>query len=466
MAKALERSISKAHTPTTSSTDNGAPPQDRVPPHGSGGDAGAEVCPRCAGAEWLRRDVAVGHPDFGRVFACSCIADREAERRLARLARASNFAALSRMTFDTFKVDAPGNSPAGKQSLRTGFEAAMGFAADPQGWLVLHGGLGCGKTHLAAAVVNERLRLGGSALFVVVPDLLDHLRAAFGDDGGDGLERRLAAVREAALLILDDLGAQAQTPWATEKLFQILNWRYNAGLPTVITTNAKLEALDERLHSRLGHIGFVQAVELQALDYRGGIDHARSELSRLDLYADKTFRSWDHRLGELSEEDAANVSRAYEAAREFAEKPAGWLVFQGSSGVGKTHLAAAVANYRVARGDQALLVVVPDLLDHLRATFGPRSHVTYDHRFEEVREAPLLVLDDLGTESGTPWAREKLFQVLNHRYVALLPTVITTSSNMAEVPPRLRTRMLDRSRSTVFAIIAPRYAGKKTSGRA
>ena len=65
-----------------------------------------------------------------------------------------------------------------------------------------------------------------------------------------------------------------------------------------------------------------------------------------------------------------------------------------------------------------MFVVVPDLLDHLRATFSPTSTVSYDRRFEEIRTTPLLVLDDLGTQAMTPWAREKLYQLFNHRYNA------------------------------------------------
>ena len=59
---------------------------------------------------------------------------------------------------------------------------------------------------------------------------------------------------------------------------------------------------------------------------------------------------------------------------------------------------------------------MPDLLDHLRATFAPGSDVSYDELFETVAIAPLLVLDDLGTQSSTQWAQEKMFQILNHRY--------------------------------------------------
>jgi len=102
---------------------------------------------------------------------------------------------------------------------------------------------------------------------------------------------------------------------------------------------------------------------------------------------------------------------------------------------------------------------VPDLLDHLRSTFGPNSNVTYDELFEEVRSAPMLILDDLGTQNATSWAREKLYQILNHRYVSNAPTVITTANSIDEVDPRIRSRMLDTRRCAIYAITAPSFRG-------
>jgi hypothetical protein len=106
----------------------------------------------------------------------------------------------------------------------------------------------------------------------------------------------------------------------------------------------------------------------------------------------------------------------------FAEQPTDWLVFNSVAyGNGKTHLAAAIANYVANSGEPVLFVVVPDLLDHLRASFNPSSQSRLDKRFDEVKSASLLVLDDLGTESATAWAREKLYQLFNHRYNAAWP---------------------------------------------
>ena len=98
--------------------------------------------------------------------------------------------------------------------------SAWAMPATPHGWLVLLGGYGAGKTHLAAAIANQRVKLGHPVLFVVVPDLLDYLRATFSPSSDAGLDERMETIREIPLLILDDLGAHNSTPWAQEKLFQ------------------------------------------------------------------------------------------------------------------------------------------------------------------------------------------------------------------------------------------------------
>jgi DNA replication protein DnaC len=268
-------------------------------------------------------------------------------------------------------------------------------------------------------------------------------------------------VRNAPLLILDDLGTQSNTDWAQEKLYQIFNYRYNARLPTVITTNEELEAIEIRIRSRMVDPSLVQIVTILAPDFRrAGVDQDQSDLSTLNLHTDKTFQNFDLRERELPAREVENLRRAFDTAKEFAEVPTDWLVFNSSGyGNGKTHLAAAIANEVTGRGDPVLFVVVPDLLDHLRAAFNPSVGVRYDKRFDEVKTAPLLVLDDLGTESATAWAREKLYQLFNYRYNARLPTIITTAVPIDEIDPRLASRMFDSGRCTFFVLEVPGYRG-------
>ena len=422
-----------------------------------------EPCPICQGIGYLRADVPVGHPDFGKLVPCTCQLTELARRRVTTLRTLSDLEILSRMTFETFTPNVPGLPPDKRANLRWAYDESLEFAENPQGWLVLKGGYGCGKTHLAAAIANYCVEHGQAVLFITVPDLLDHLRAAFGPTSSTNYDARFDQVRTAPILILDDLGTESSTTWAQEKLFQIFNYRYNARLPTVITTNHDLEEITLRLRSRLVDPDLARIVSITTPDYRrAGVAQDQSDLSSLSLHMHQTFENFDLRKGELPTYEEENLKRAFDIARGFAETPRDWLVLTGTYGTGKTHLAAAIANHRVTQGQPALFVVVPDLLDHLRATFNPQSTVTFDQRFEEVRRAPLLILDDLGTESATPWAREKLYQIFDYRYNARLATVITTATPIEELDPRLATRVLDVSRCTPFALLAPAYRGGAT----
>ncbi|MBE2235754.1 MAG: ATP-binding protein [Anaerolinea sp.] len=450
-------------TATRRSNDATSPKATRTSSSTEPADLAGDLCPICHGQGFVVLDLPIGHPDFGRAQPCRCRQAEIALRRQVELTKVSNLDQLRHMTFETFRADGVGLNEEQRQNLRRAFDKARMFAARPEGWLLLTGTYGCGKTHLAVAIAHEVLRRGQSALFVVTPDLLDHLRAAFGPSSETSFDERFETVRQTPLLILDDFGAQSATPWAKEKLFQLLNHRYTARLPTVITTNLRLNEIEARLRSRLADPDLSTVAPITAPDFRSSGDSSGQELSTLALHKDQTFESFDLRREELPVDAAKSLAEARAHAEAFTANPQGWLVLTGPYGSGKTHLAAAIANRRLQeQHERTMFVVVPDLLDYLRAAFSPNSAAPLDIRFEEVRRAPLLVLDDLGTESATPWAREKLFQLLNYRYAARLPTVITSSTPVEEQDPRLASRMLDTSRCTVVSILAPSYRGSKT----
>lgn len=96
------------------------------------------------------------------------------------------------------------------------------------------------------------------------------------------------------------------------------------------------------------------------------------------------------------------------------------------------------------RDQPVLFTTVPDLLDHLRATYTPTSEVAYDSLYTMMCEADVLVLDDLGAQQTTPWAEEKLFQLMNHRYVWRSPTIITTNHiRLSGMNERIHSRLSD-----------------------
>lgn len=416
-------------------------------------ETGENECPLCKGKGWLRHDVPFGHPDFGKVVPCKCTAKEFEDERLSRLERYSNLGPLTRLTFDNLLQRGRSSDLQNQERFYRCYQIARAYAESPKGWLVLSGPSGCGKTHLAAAIANYRIKQGNPAFFVIVPDLLDHLRATYSPTSDVAYDELFERVRNAPLLVLDDLGRQSSTPWAEEKLFQILNHRFNAELPTVVTVNS-LKQLDERLAARLQDPALAQQCELERpqvplFQQIGGL--------ALEFLADKTFETFDARGMNADEKGRESLQMALREARQFAESPKDWLVFSGVHGCGKTHLAAAIANHQLRAGRPVFFAVVPDLLDHLRSTFSPESKVTYDEVFEKVKTSPLLILDDLGTESSTPWAQEKLYQTLNYRYNSRLPTVITVAGFLDGIEGRLASRLQDPKLSNVIPIFAPDY---------
>ncbi len=225
--------------------------------------ADSQVCPRCKGAGYTRKDAPYGHPDFGKIEKCVCKLAAEREKRKQVLLCFSQLAPLAEKTFASFNRLVPGTQEA--------YAAAWEYAHRPDGWLLLIGTNGCGKTHLAAAVANMLLEQDRAVLFTTVPDLLDYLRAAYAPTSAVPYDSLYISMREVDVLVLDDLGAQQTTPWAEEKLFQLINHRYVCRSPTIITTNhIRLYSINERIRSRLLDAGLVRSVTFDkgVSDYR------------------------------------------------------------------------------------------------------------------------------------------------------------------------------------------------------
>ena len=113
--------------------------------------------------------------------------------------------------------------------------------------LLLYGGVGTGKTFLAACIANALVDEGQYVMMVNLPSLISSMNADFGEQR----EYYNDKISKAHLLILDDFGVERDTEFSVEQVYEIINARYKAGKPLIVTTNLSMQQLkDEPLIGR------------------------------------------------------------------------------------------------------------------------------------------------------------------------------------------------------------------------
>ena len=405
---------------------------------------GEPECSACDDRGWLVYDVKVDHPDFGKVYPCRCQSVGDlAEQRKRSLQEYSNLGPMLDYRLDTVDPERYISNPANRKSFMDALAAARAYAENPVGWLTFVGPSSCGKTYLAAAIANRQIELGNAALFVTANNLLDFLRSGIraASEEFNDFHRQAS---EAALLVLDDLPVHQSSEWGHERLMMILSDRHVYRRPTVITLRGEPNRADDLLRTRIETLdGFGRVFRLGrrglgATGMAGDIPLGMRGRMTLDAY---------HPMG--NQDLAGTTAYAHKAVIDWAEQEiiTNWLFLNGPTGVGKTHLAVGAALLRESMGDQVFFATFADMLDYLRSSFAPDSTVGTDEILTQIRTTDLLVLDDLGAEHSTPWAEEKLFQIVNFRYEERLPTIITTSTRVRELRnhrSRIASRLMDR----------------------
>jgi len=205
-----------------------------------GGDAPGGECPTCGGTGIV---VALD----GASAKCPCGAwDRG---RIAVAAAGARIPERYRgKTLATFK--SAKNDRVRRELREHAMAYAVGFKPDDRG-LLLVGDTGCGKTHIAVGILTEVLRRGFTGMYCNVTDLLKRLRETYRENSDDHEAEILDEADQADLLVFDDLGAEKATEWVRDRLYLVINRRYENMKPVIVTTNCSEAELKERLGPRI-----------------------------------------------------------------------------------------------------------------------------------------------------------------------------------------------------------------------
>lgn len=113
------------------------------------------------------------------------------------------------------------------------------------------------------------------------------------------------------------------------------------------------------------------------------------------------------------------------------------LFICGECGVGKSHLAFATANSLIQKGNSVIAMTMIDLLLKIKSSFNAyNDKMTEEQILQIYTDCALLVIDDLGKEKPTEWALQMIYSVIDRRYNALKPIIVTTNFTASELVKR------------------------------
>ncbi|MCM1335823.1 MAG: ATP-binding protein, partial [Eubacterium sp.] len=200
---------------------------------------------------------------------CSCIAAIVKRLAAEELNRSSPLDLCDFADFRLDYYDATRETSLGctaREAMTANLSFCRAYAADfhlPYPSVLMCGGTGLGKTHLSLSIARKVLEKGYSVVYGSAPELFRRMeREHFGRSEGD----TAAALQEAQLLILDDLGAEFESKFYAAALYGVVNNRLNAALPTIVNTNCSGEELNERYGERV----FSRLASMEQLLFVGG----------------------------------------------------------------------------------------------------------------------------------------------------------------------------------------------------
>lgn len=141
--------------------------------------------------------------------------------------------------------------------------------SDSRNSLLILGGYGSGKTHLAAAISNSLIDRGIPVLFSTFSEHLERIKEEFDHTGQ---RKHLSMMKTTSMLVLDDVGKEKKSEWSDSVLFDVINYRYEHKLPFILTTNLN----EDELEKRIGGAVFSRMCEMCTSVTTAGKDYRQS----------------------------------------------------------------------------------------------------------------------------------------------------------------------------------------------
>lgn len=144
--------------------------------------------------------------------------------------------------------------------------------------------------------------------------------------------------------------------------------------------------------------------------------------------------------------NALRVSREYAESFKEALEVGRSLVFCGTPGTGKTHLAIGIAKRVIEAGHTAAFITVMNAIRRIRDTYRRDSTETETQVIRSFTVPDLLILDEVGMQRGTDDEKVLLFDIINARYEAMRPLIVISNLDLAGIRDYLGERAFDRLR--------------------
>ncbi len=219
-----------------------------------------EPCPECGGSGYsVSKDGTLAR------CACGALQTHLADQRFRAARIPERYLHKSLATFQA-------RDPQRRKILEAAKAYANGFHHHEETGLLFRGKTGVGKTHIAIGILRDIIQKGHTGIYCNVTELLARLRSTYEDDAEEAESQVLEEYIACELLVLDDLGNESTSAWVLDRLYLLINRRYESSRPVIVTTNCNEKELNDkvgpRIASRLYEMCGVKFPDFPTEDYR------------------------------------------------------------------------------------------------------------------------------------------------------------------------------------------------------